>query len=73
MQVAILFKGSGSLWIYDWPTTSLTALLTGFMGCLSAASACPELPHLVAAGSSECHCCLPLFGLGCTQFASACA
>lgn len=52
-QVAILFKGSGSLWIYDWPTTSLTALLTGFMGCLSAASACPELPHLVAAGSND--------------------
>ncbi|KAL4457946.1 hypothetical protein ABPG75_012811 [Micractinium tetrahymenae] len=52
-QAAVLFRGSGSLWVYDWPTASLSALLTGFMGCLNAASVCPQLPHLVAAGSKD--------------------
>lgn len=51
IQVVASFDKSASLWVFDWPTATLSALLTGHAGLVTDASTSAGLPHLVAAGS----------------------
>lgn len=52
-QVVASFDKSASLWVFDWPTATLSALLTGHAGLVTDASTSAGLPHLVAAGSYD--------------------
>lgn len=52
-QVAAVLEESNSVWVFDWPSGSLSGLLAGHLGHVDALSACPTLPHTVAAGSCE--------------------
>jgi len=60
-QVTVVLEGSNSVWVFDWPTGRLSSLLMGQLGniCPLALSACPDLPHTIAAGSCEWGACLP--------------
>lgn len=44
---------SNSVWVFDWPSGRLCSLLTGQLGNLADLSACPTLPHTIAAASCE--------------------
>lgn len=53
-QVAAVLESSNCVWVLAWPSGRLSSLLTGHLGNISCPSACPTLPHTIAAGSREC-------------------
>jgi len=54
LQVVACTDDSACVFLVDYATATLQALLTGHAGIVRSASTCPGLPNLVVAGSREC-------------------